>query len=85
MDMQQAATFLAATILITIGSIVIIAGIVIVNNILHKYWKPISFLKWQDYYGPSRFLSQEELEQLALIKSQNKNLYQTGYQPNKKI
>lgn len=41
MDMEQAATFLAASILLTIGTVVIIAGIILVNNLIHKYWKPV--------------------------------------------
>ena len=41
MDMDQAAVWLAGSILTTLGFIVVIAGIILVNNILHKYWKPV--------------------------------------------
>jgi len=70
--MDQASTFLSATILITIGTIIICAGIVVINNILHKYWKPVTLLKWQDYYNPPRFASQEELDRLTSIQADNK-------------
>jgi hypothetical protein len=39
MNMDQAAIFLAGSILIMIGLIVIVAGAVVINNIVHKYWK----------------------------------------------
>ena len=49
MDMTQAAVFLAGAILTMLGFIIIIIGIVIVNNIIHRYWKPIKVLRFEDY------------------------------------
>ena len=39
MDMDQASVFLAGSILTGLGFIVIIATAVVINNIIHKYWK----------------------------------------------
>ena len=39
MDIDQAATFLAGSILTALGFIVIVIAAVIINNIIHKYWK----------------------------------------------
>ena len=39
MDIDQAAVFLAGSILTSIGFIVIIVAAVIVNNIIHAFWK----------------------------------------------
>lgn len=39
--MDQAATFLAGSVLTMLGFIVVVAGVVAINNILHKHWKPI--------------------------------------------
>ena len=58
--MDQAAVWLAGSILTMLGFIVVVGGIVIINNILHKYWKPVSFFKWTEY-PPIRFATQEEL------------------------
>ena len=41
MDMDQAAVFLAGSILTMLGFVVVFAGIVAINNMLHKYWKPV--------------------------------------------
>lgn len=43
MEIESAANFLAGTILVGIGFIVIICVVVIINNILHKYWKPVTW------------------------------------------
>jgi hypothetical protein len=39
MDMDNAAVFLAGTILYAIGLIVILVATIIANNLIHKYWK----------------------------------------------
>ena len=39
MDIDQAAVFLASSILTTLGFIVIVIAAVVINNIIHKYWK----------------------------------------------
>jgi hypothetical protein len=41
MDMDMSATFFAGSILVMMGFVVIIAGIVLINNIFHNYWKPV--------------------------------------------
>ena len=49
MDMMQAAVFLAGSILTVLGFVVVVIGIVVVNNIIHKYWKPIKILRFEQY------------------------------------
>ena len=39
MDIDTAAIFLAGSILTALGFIVIVIAIVVINNIIHKYWK----------------------------------------------
>jgi hypothetical protein len=41
MDMDQAAVFLAGSILTALGFIVVIGAAVVINNLLSKYWKPV--------------------------------------------
>ena len=63
MDMDQAAVFLAGSILTALGFIVVIAGIVAINNILHKYWKPVSIFtpdSWKAYNPPIRYQPTDE-------------------------
>ena len=69
MDMDQAAVFLAGSILTVIGFLVILGGIVIANNIIHKYWKSFGWSMlpgWaHDHSQPARFASQEELDRIT--------------------
>jgi hypothetical protein len=51
--MDQAAVFFASSILITISIIVISAGIIVINNLIHSYWKPITWFKYE--YHPVYF------------------------------
>lgn len=64
MDMDQAAVFLAGSILTMLGFIVIFAGIVFINNIAHKYWKPIRMFTADSWYinmPPARFAEPGEV------------------------
>lgn len=52
MDMDQAAVFLAGTILTALGFVVVVVAAVVINNILSKYWKPVRIFtpdSWQLY------------------------------------
>ena len=64
MDMDQAAVWLAGSILTTLGFVVLIIGVVFVNNILHKYWKPVRMFtadSWSINPPPARFVEPEEV------------------------
>jgi hypothetical protein len=64
MDMDQAAVFLAGSILIMIGLIVIVAGAVVINNIVHKYWKSFGWKLFPMYLDQptSRFAEPHEVD-----------------------
>lgn len=61
MDINQAAVFLAGSLLIGLGVGFIGVVVVFLNNIFSKYWKPI---QWTMPYGldqPIRFADKTEL------------------------
>ena len=63
MDMDQAAVFLAGSVLTMMGLIVIVVGAVVINNIIHKYWKSFGwkfFPTWVEH--PHRFVEPHELD-----------------------
>lgn len=69
MDMDNAAVFLAGTILYSLGLIIILIAIVIANNIIHKYWKSFGWTwmpAWAQQDTP-RFVNQEELDRIAPV------------------
>lgn len=57
--MNQAAIFLAGSILTMLGLVVITAGIIVINNIIHKYWKPVKIWMFESY-PPSVMLQQKD-------------------------
>ena len=65
--MDQAAVWLGGSILTMLGFVVVIVGLVIVNNILHAFWKPVRIFTADSFNinPPERFASQEELNRIA--------------------
>ena len=55
MTIEQSSTFFIGSILTMLGFIVVIAGVVIINNIIHKYWKPVRIFtpdSWKAFNPP---------------------------------
>jgi hypothetical protein len=67
MDMDQAAVFLAGSILTALGFVVVVAAIVVVNNIISKYWKPVRIFTSDSWNlnPPVRYATEEELAKIA--------------------
>jgi hypothetical protein len=67
MDMDQAAVFLAGSILTALGFIVVVAAIVAVNNIISKYWKPVRIFTSDSWNlnPPVRYATDDELARIA--------------------
>jgi hypothetical protein len=68
MDMDQAAVFLAGSILTMLGFVIVVAGFVVINNIIHKYWKPVKIFtpdSWSMINPPLKFVNQDELDRVA--------------------
>lgn len=65
MDMDQAAVFLAGSVLVMMGFVIIVVGVVVINNIIHKYWKHLGwFRSWTSAFDmpPTRFAEPHELD-----------------------
>lgn len=64
--MDNAAVFLAGTILYALGIIIILVATVVANNIIHKYWKSFgwSFFPTLFQHEPQRFMTPEELAKI---------------------
>ena len=73
MDMDQAAVFLAGSVLTALGFVSLVIAVVVVNNILHKYWKPVRIFTADSWnLGPpagTRFAEPHEIQ--GIDKSQD--------------
>jgi hypothetical protein len=67
MNMDQAAVWLAGCILISLGVVVLVVAAIVVNQILHKYWKPVRIFTPESWNinPPIRYATTEELEKLT--------------------
>jgi len=67
MDMDQSAVFLAGSILTMLGFIVVVAGIIAINNMISKYWKPVRIFTSDSWHvnPPARFAHEHEIEKIA--------------------
>jgi hypothetical protein len=66
MSMDQAAVWLGGSILTALGFVVLIIAIVVVNNIIHKFWKPVRIFTSDSWNlnPPIRYATPEELEKI---------------------
>jgi len=67
MDMDNAAVFLAGTILYALGSIIILAATIVANNLIHKFWKSFGWTFMPSYWinePPARFATPEETSKI---------------------
>jgi hypothetical protein len=66
MNMDQAAVWLAGSILTMLGIIVIVSSAVVINNIIHKFWKPIRIFTADSWNlnPPSRFITPEDMNEI---------------------
>ena len=63
MDMDQSAVFLAGSILTVLGFIVIVGGVVIINNIIHKFWKSFGWKFFPAYMDHThKFVEPHEID-----------------------
>ena len=72
--MDQAAVFLAGSILTALGFVVVVIAVVIINNILHKHWKPVRMFtadSW-NFNPPPHFVTREELEKISPVLEKDK-------------
>jgi len=70
MDVDVSAEILAGSILTMMAIIVFVVGVVVINNILYKYWKPVKIFtpdSWKAFNPPNQYASQEELNRIAPI------------------
>ena len=59
MDIDQAAIFLAGSILTALGFIVIVIAAVVINNIIHKYWKSFGWNFFPVYLEKEDIINEE--------------------------
>lgn len=73
MNLEQASVFLSGSILLALGFVGLVIGLVVINNIIHRYWKPITIFTRDSFtifgnhnsYDPMQNLTQDEYDTLV--------------------
>jgi hypothetical protein len=74
MNIDNLSVWLVGTVLFSIGSIALAAGAIVINNLLHKFWKPTTIFTRESFSifsghpmnsDPLNTLSQEEYDKLV--------------------
>ena len=58
MDIEQASYFLTSSILVMLGLVIIAIGVTAINNVIHRYWKPVKIFtpdSWKGFNPPMRY------------------------------
>ena len=63
MDMDQAAVFLAGSILTMLGFVVVVGGVVIINNLIHNFWKPVTIFSRDSWFVNPPYEVNQEVQQ----------------------
>ena len=65
MTIDQARNFFVCSILTMLGFIVVIAGIVVINNLIYKYWKPVKLFTPDSWKGfnPPPYIREEQINE----------------------
>jgi hypothetical protein len=63
MTIEQSSNFFVASILTMLGFIVITAGIIAINNLISKYWKPVKIFHPDSWRGfnPPHYIREEPI------------------------
>ena len=64
MIVEQMSNWLTGSILFALGCLVLVAGVVLINNLLHKFWKPVTvvFLRNESVYPRMRFATADDFK-----------------------
>ena len=66
--MDQAAVFLAGSVLTALGFLVILGAVLVANNLIAKYWKSWGWQwmpTWVNEHNNARFMTPEEAVKIA--------------------
>ena len=63
--MEQMTNWLTGSILFSLGCLVLVAGAVLINNLLHRFWKPVTIvlLRNDSVYPKLRFATTDDAKE----------------------
>jgi hypothetical protein len=77
MDLDSYLTFTIASLLISIGVLFLSATLIILNNVFHKFWKPVKLFtpdSWKGFHPPLYAQEPEMINNAGIDKSKEPKL-----------
>ena len=64
MIIQEMTNWLTGSILFALGCLVLVAGAILINNLLHRFWKPVTiiFMRNDSVYPKIRFATVDDFK-----------------------
>ena len=64
MIVEQMTNWLTGSILFALGCLVLVAGAILINNLLHRFWKPVTiiFMRNDSVYPKIRFATVDDFK-----------------------
>jgi len=70
MDVDNAAYFLASTILFAVGMIILCLALILLNNIFARFWKPVKLTMLEPIFNhEGRFVQESKVEPTVEVKN----------------
>jgi len=70
MDVDNAAYFLASTILFAVGMIVLCLALILLNNIFARFWKPVKLTMLEPIFNhEGRFVQESKIDPTVDVKN----------------
>ena len=69
MIIDQMTNWLTGSILFALGCLVLVAGMILINNLLHKFWKPVTvvFMRNDSIYPTLRFATPDDSKEPEFV------------------
>jgi hypothetical protein len=65
MIIEQMTNWLTGSILFSLGCLVLVSGVTLINNLLHKFWKPVTivFMRNESLYPKIQFATADDFKE----------------------
>ena len=76
MNIDNASNFLISSILLAVSLLILVAAFTAINNILHKYWKPVTMFSADSWtlFGNSQHYVDNHPEMIAARKADEERI-----------
>lgn len=57
--LESAVNFMINSLFACIGILIVAATVLLINNLIHRYWRPIKFVRYEVHEEPQEYVEKE--------------------------